>query len=313
MIVFASILGAILATGLLALNPSTITSAVAELYADQYGYNSNYYQDDNRYSYDNNHQKKNSHTDIQKIKCANSNINVNGIDITQISQDSDGVAAANEGVGGADSANTENGNGLADRINVERNLVNICVNVNQNSQTHIEEPERSSLTVKKEIFGCTTSTDIMDCSTLQDGSPSWIQCDDPAISGTTFCQNLPPNLFDIEVLDDQNTQIQQFVGSAQGTTVAVSPGTYNVNEIKVPNTPQVLNTLFHNDSDERFCVDTLGFDHGGRIFESPNTLVYQICYEYEDEQGNDCSTLTLQSGENKVCTVKNYIADAGLD
>jgi len=34
---------------------------------------------------------------------------------------------------------------------------------------------------------------------------------------------------------------------------------------------------------------------------------YIICIEYEDEQGNDCSTLTLAAGEDKTCTVKNYI------
>ena len=83
MIVFASILGAILATSILTLNPSTITNAAAQMYGDQYGYDSN-------------HQKK-SYTDIQKIKCINSNINVNGIDITQIPQHGAATAAANEG------------------------------------------------------------------------------------------------------------------------------------------------------------------------------------------------------------------------
>ena len=58
MIVFASILGAILATGILALNPSMIANAQAEMYDNQYGYDNNYYQDDNRYSYDNNHPKE---------------------------------------------------------------------------------------------------------------------------------------------------------------------------------------------------------------------------------------------------------------
>ena len=96
-IVFASILGAILATSILALNPSTITSAGAQMDGDQYGYDRNYYQDDNRYGYDN-HEKKSSHGDIQKIKCVNSNINVNGVDITKIPRDDiAGVAAANEG------------------------------------------------------------------------------------------------------------------------------------------------------------------------------------------------------------------------
>ncbi len=72
MIVFASILGAILATDVLALNPSPIIMiAGAQSYGDQ------------KYGYDNNnHQTKKSSVNIQKIKCVNSNINVNGIDIT---------------------------------------------------------------------------------------------------------------------------------------------------------------------------------------------------------------------------------------
>ncbi|MGB9167339.1 MAG: hypothetical protein WCB31_00260 [Nitrososphaeraceae archaeon] len=134
------LLAAILATGILALNPSTITNADAQMYGDQYGYDSDYYQDDNRYSYDN-HPKKSYHTDIQKIKCVNSNIIVNGIDITKIPQDETATAAANEGGEGTNAANTENGKGLADRINFDRNLVNICVNVNDNEQVKVSAPE----------------------------------------------------------------------------------------------------------------------------------------------------------------------------
>jgi hypothetical protein len=147
MIVFASILGAILATSILALNPSTITSAGAQMYGDQYGYDSNYYQDDNRYGYDNNHPKKSSHGDIQKINCVNSIINVNGVDIIQIPQDGTATAAATANEAGpegtADAANTQNGNGLADKINFDRNLVNVCVNNNDNEQVKIsfQEPE----------------------------------------------------------------------------------------------------------------------------------------------------------------------------
>ena len=125
MIVFASILGAILATGLLALNPSMITNGNARMYANDYGYD-NYY--NNYYP-----EPKSSHTDIQKINCVNSNLNVNGIDITQIPQDSTATAAANEEASPV-GANAQNGNALADRINLERNLVNVCVNVNENEQ-----------------------------------------------------------------------------------------------------------------------------------------------------------------------------------
>ena len=62
-IVFVSILGPILATGLLSLNPSTITNACAQLYGDEYKYD--------------NQPKKSSDVNVQKIKCVNSNINVN--------------------------------------------------------------------------------------------------------------------------------------------------------------------------------------------------------------------------------------------
>ena len=50
-IVLASIT-VIVAAGLLALSPSMIWNAQAEMYDNQYGYDNNYYQDDNRYSYD---------------------------------------------------------------------------------------------------------------------------------------------------------------------------------------------------------------------------------------------------------------------
>ncbi len=150
MIVFASILGAILATSILALNPSTITSAGAQMYGDhQYGYDSNYYQDDNRYGYDN-HEKKSSHGDIQKIKCVNSNINVNGVDITEIPEDDFATtAAADEGEEGTNAANSQNGNAF-DKINFDRNLVNICVNVNDNDQLKVQFPQRPPI----EIEGC---------------------------------------------------------------------------------------------------------------------------------------------------------------
>jgi len=139
-IVLASIT-MIVALGLMALSPSTmIGNAQAQMYANDYGYDNNYYQDDNRYSYDKK-DPKSTHVDIQKIKCVNSNINVNGIDITEIPRDDTATSAENEGAAAADAANTQNGNGLADRINFERNLVNICVNVNDNEQVKISTPE----------------------------------------------------------------------------------------------------------------------------------------------------------------------------
>ncbi|HLN33744.1 MAG TPA: hypothetical protein VK250_00525 [Nitrososphaeraceae archaeon] len=115
MIVFASRLSTILTTGILALNPSMVD---AQFYAHEYGY-----VDSNYNNYDK--QSKSSHVDIQKIKCVNSNININCIDITQIPQDSSALAATNEGIGAtAHATNSENANGLADKINFDKNPVN---------------------------------------------------------------------------------------------------------------------------------------------------------------------------------------------
>jgi len=330
-ILFASIMLAILATSILALNPSTITNAQAMpygsedyydyrySYGDQYGYDSNYYyQDDNRYSYDKKDLK--SYGDIQKISCVNSNINVNGIDITQIPEDNIATAAANEG--GADAASAQNENGF-DKINFNRNLVNICVNVNTNEQIHVTEPEpeTASLTVNKQVFGCNNivgeGDDVMLCGEVDNGqdfpdvSFGWRPCTTdppPSPEFAEFCQNLPANLFDIEVLDDQNTQLQQFKGSAQGTTIQnLQPGTYAVNEIKNPNS--IMNQLGVSTTAEEQCVDNQGFPDAGRLNNTNTDTLYQrICFEYEDEQGNDCSTVTLAAGENKLCTVKNYIS-----
>ena len=75
-IVLASIT-VIVAAGLLALSPlMMIGNAQAQMYADRYGYDSNYYQDD-RYGYDN-HPKKSSDVNSQKIKCLNGNVNQGG-------------------------------------------------------------------------------------------------------------------------------------------------------------------------------------------------------------------------------------------
>lgn len=51
-----------------------------------------------------------------------------------------------------------------------------------------------------------------------------------------------------------------------------------------------------------------GFPDGGIVINSTANIAYApICFEYEDEQGNDCSTIALAAGEERTCTVKNYI------
>ena len=178
---------------------------------------------------------------------------------------------------------------------------------------------KTSLTVNKEVFGCNRISEldpflIMNCFLLQNNATDWLPCFDSIISDTVFCQRLHANQFDIEVLDNQSNQIQQFEGSLLGTTIQNLTGTYTVNEIRVPGTiPFSVDQLVENSATQQTCT-SLGFDGGGEFFTNPNpnqntptATFYSICFEYEDEQGNDCSNVTLARGEEKTCTVKNYI------
>jgi hypothetical protein len=205
-IVLASIV-VIVAAGLLALNPSMIGNAQEQMY------DNNYYQDDNRYSFDKK-ESKSSHVDIQKIKCVNSNINVNGVDITQIPQDDTATAAANEEAAAVDATNTQNGKGLADRINFDRNLVNICVNVNDNEQLKVQEGPQSTTTTLR--------------VTLE------VVCQDNTGSTANLCSqvNGPTGL----ITEDQyNMRVQgnnpvpsEFLGSEAVTVVKLDPGDYRI-------------------------------------------------------------------------------------
>jgi hypothetical protein len=230
MIVFASILGAILATSILALNPSTITNVGAQMYGDQYGYDSNYYQDDNRYGYDNNHPEK-KNVNVQKIKCVNSNINVNGVDITKIPRDDiAGVAAANEAGEGPDGANTQNGNGLGDKINFDRNLVNVCVNVNDNEQTKVTPPGE---TPPEPVTGNLLVSKFVTCEPGEEnggGLTSVQQTEEP----TDPCDDLETDItssdFGISMAGFQPVDPTSFQGSESGQNVLLGVGPYAVTE-----------------------------------------------------------------------------------
>ena len=170
-------------------------------------------------------------------------------------------------------------------------------------------PTTATLTVNKEVFGCNNfiiGNDVMDCSQMTNTDPAWLPCINSAISNFPPCVELPASIFDIEVLDDQDSQLQQFEGSSQGTTIEnLQPGDYKVNETQYQTN---INQLGASLNDQTNCR-ILGFDDGGSLqsTDADPDLLYTICIEYEDEQGNDCSTLTLAAGEDKTCTVKNYI------
>jgi hypothetical protein len=73
-----------------------------------------------------------SGVNIQKIKCINSNVNVNGVDVNQFPPPNDDAVTVQLT---ENSPEKGNGNGLLDGgLNIDRNLVNICANVNLNGQ-----------------------------------------------------------------------------------------------------------------------------------------------------------------------------------
>jgi hypothetical protein len=329
----AIFLATVLVTGTIVLSILTFMSSTAQ--AESYyngvaGMDDNYnnqYGKDNK-DYDNSYYKSkdssssNSVT-LKKIKCNNINLNVNGLELTALppaisSLLTDGEAKDEGQYGSSSYYGSYGGDGDGEQQSGYDNNNNsfkfVCINNNNNTIVEGEEPElpispeppippieptTAILTVNKEIFGCTNisstpSLVVMECGTLQAGDPRWISCDDPLISNTIFCQFLTEDLFDIEVLDDQGNQIAQFEGSLEGETIEnLEPGTYTVNEM-------------HTETGEAEC-NTLGFEDGFFVIFNGGTINYQFCIEYEDEQGNDCSTITLTAGEEKTCTVKNHI------
>ncbi|MFB5600876.1 MAG: hypothetical protein ACE5SW_11700 [Nitrososphaeraceae archaeon] len=290
---------------------TTISMGIPPSFAQSY-----YHQQEYEDPYAKEDRKKSADVNIQKIRCINENTNVNGVDVNQI-PDPNGPGAV-EAQGLENGPTDPNGNGLlsGEGINFDKNLVNVCVNVNVNEQIGEEqEPTTGSLTVKKEIFGCDNIVDQpeeirMDCQGLGPDSTDWLSCDDATISNTIFCQALQENFFDIEVLDELNNQIQEFQGSQQGTTVDnLEPGTYTVNEIKHP-PGSGFDQLIESASVQDAC-NFFGFPEGGRLGTSNSEVIYRtLCFEYEDEQGNDCTTNTIAAGEDKTCIVKNYISFA---
>ena len=311
----------ILLAGTIALSSSL---SMRDVQAQQ-GYDGTYNNYENDYGKDNNSYKSKDNKIVKKVNCNNINVNANGLEqnvlppalanLLSSGDDEDERDASSYGRYGA-------GEQQSGYDNNKNSFKFLCINNNNNTLIGGEEeqpippippippePTSATLTVNKQVFGCNNFNPLFMGCNLQNNSPEWLDCNtNPAISGTIFCRSLPESIFDIEVLDDQNTQIQQFVGSEQGTTIQnLEPGTYTVNEIKHPTNIDELGEL---PTTEERCI-IAGFPDGGTVVNSTANVIYtDICFEYEDEQGNDCGTITLAAGEERTCTVKNYIRGA---
>ncbi|MFB5600193.1 MAG: hypothetical protein ACE5SW_08215 [Nitrososphaeraceae archaeon] len=116
-------MGAVLVSG-------TISMTVPSLFAEPY-----YPEYEDPYVKD--YKKDPKSINVQKIKCVNSNANVNGIDINEFPPHE--MLATEEAQATEDGAAEGNGNGLVsdNGLNIDRNLLNICADLNFNNQERI--------------------------------------------------------------------------------------------------------------------------------------------------------------------------------
>ena len=129
-VLFVSII-TVVAIGLLILGSSILLENVqAQLY--------NYDPETDHYKGFPDSRKNSADVNIQDINCLNSNININGIDITQIPQsdvlDDITPSKAAETSPGLVDTNTQDSNGSEDGANFGSNQINICINNNLNRQ-----------------------------------------------------------------------------------------------------------------------------------------------------------------------------------
>jgi endonuclease/exonuclease/phosphatase family metal-dependent hydrolase len=214
-------------TGLLVLGSSMIMIVNAQAQMYNYLYESHHY---NVYP----DPKKSSDVNIQKIKCLNNNITVNGFDITQI-QDSVIVTAGANGVNdGPDDRNTQHDNGFGNQINLDKNLENMYANVNLNEQIKVipfEECSRENrLTLmtwniyqganQSSIFTATTPSEFV---TAVGSAYNRIQATnfiERADSIAEKIQEIPPDLIGLQEVILLRTQIPSDGNATSATYIS---------------------------------------------------------------------------------------------
>lgn len=109
---------------------------IGDKYYEKDPYNKYYNGHDDPFGKDQDKEYKGAN--VQTIKCVNSNVNINGIDIKKGPKPAAVDEAAAEDAQQIKGENGQ-GNGLFGGLNIDKNLVNICVNFNFNEQEDEEE------------------------------------------------------------------------------------------------------------------------------------------------------------------------------
>jgi YVTN family beta-propeller protein len=177
--------------------------------------------------------------DLQKIECVDNNLNINGIDLNQLTQQQQDQIKRLAGIDYKDT-DTQNSNyndndyGLSDdSFSVDNNLVNICVNANLNHQKVTPPPPPTVLSLNKEWFVCDEEEDI-DCTVR---SESDITFETPGSGNYTACTEQDDNCpfvadtgLNIQISGNGPTPntIPALIGTQ--ATVDIGPGDFDVTE-----------------------------------------------------------------------------------
>ena len=142
--------------GLLALNPSIFAQAESD--KDEDDDEKSYYKDDN-YRYGNDHNDKKKDVNVEKIKCVNYNVNINGIldanlgELATTTGAGEAVATGEEnGETGSDGVTTSNGFGDSKTFEHDKDFLVDCKSVTTNIVVGPGEPVPPRPPI--EIEGC---------------------------------------------------------------------------------------------------------------------------------------------------------------
>jgi len=238
-----------------------------------------YYEEPYDKDYD---KKKSTGINAQKIKCINSNVNVNGIDVNQ-KYDPNSLEA--QGLEGGEeenvAANAMNNNGQSQGINLEKNLANFCINVNANEQIAVAEEVKGTLSVTKTIS----------CRPIDTQEPTQRACD-----VITTGEGIPegqifPDEFIIEVTGN-NPDPSSFPGSTQPVAVTLDAGDYKVSE-----TPE-----------ESVQNKIEGIEQGiGVTITGP-----RVTFSGDCNQQDSTGVGSIAEGDTQTCNIENVFESSSI-
>ena len=220
---------------------------------------------------------------INKLKCINTNININGNNTGDVNIGNKGAAADGGYVGSGYSSNNggyDGGEGYYDNgYDNKRDKGFDCIinNNNINFETISPEPSKASLKVIKNVT----------CTYLEPGQLN------PQLACGRLVEEITEDQFLIEVTND-NPVPSQFNGSESGTIVTLGAGNYIVSETIDASVEEDIEDL----EDEFFDETNINYEIDG-----PITTFTGDCIPVNADSE---ATGTIRAGESQTCEIENH-------